>query len=130
MKRVVVTLTDEAYNAITEHKENEHSTEITAALLTGLVIEPEEWIKKESLKEKNMNKEKRKRLSEAEGLLSQARDIIEGVQEEEQEGYDNLPEGFQNGDRGEAMQEAIDQMEEALNAIDEAVDAVTQTCEV
>lgn len=52
MKRVVVTLTDEAYNAITEHKENEHSTEITAALLTGLVIEPEEWIKKESLKNK------------------------------------------------------------------------------
>jgi predicted outer membrane protein len=52
MKRVVVTLTDEAYDAITEHKEGEHSVEITAALLTGLVIEPEEWIKKESLKNK------------------------------------------------------------------------------
>ena len=52
MKRVVVTLTDETYDAIKEHKENKHFTEITAALLTGLVIEPEEWIKKESLKNK------------------------------------------------------------------------------
>lgn len=52
MKRVVVTLTDEAYDAIMKHKENEHSTEITAALLTGLVVEPKEWIKKESLKNK------------------------------------------------------------------------------
>ena len=52
MKRVVVTLTDEAYDAIMEHKEDEHSVEITAALLTGLVIEPKEWVKKESLKNK------------------------------------------------------------------------------
>lgn len=41
-----------------------------------------------------MNKERRKRISEAVELIGQARDILEEVKDEEQESYDNLPEGM------------------------------------
>lgn len=42
-----------------------------------------------------MSKERRKRVAEALELISQARDILEEIKDEEQDCYDNLPEGLQ-----------------------------------
>lgn len=42
-------------------------------------------------------------------LLADAIGEIEGLKDEIQEWYDNLPEAFQNGDKGEQLQECIDQ---------------------
>lgn len=53
-----------------------------------------------------MNKQRRNRIAEALELISQARDILEEVKDEEQESYENLPESLQYGERGEQMQQA------------------------
>jgi len=55
-----------------------------------------------------MNKQRRNRIAEALELISQARDILEEVKDEEQESYENLPESLQYGERGEQMQENVD----------------------
>ena len=44
-----------------------------------------------------MNKQRRNRIAEALELISQARDILEEVKDEEQESYENLPESLQYG---------------------------------
>ena len=54
------------------------------------------------------------------------RDRIEQLQEEEQEGFDNLPEGLQQGERGQVMEQATEQMGTALDSIDEAVQALEE----
>ena len=73
-----------------------------------------------------MNKTRRKQLSEITEQLQGLRDLIEQLQEEEQEGFDNLPEGLQQGDRGQAMEQATEQMGTALDSIDEAVQALEE----
>lgn len=72
-----------------------------------------------------MNKDRRKRLaeaneavSEAQELINNARSIIEECRDEEQDYYDNMPESFQYGEKGEIAQQAIDCMEEAIDALD------------
>ena len=66
-----------------------------------------------------MNKERRKRISEAVELIGQALDILEEVKDEEQESYDNLPEGnteargleeFIRGMEQEALEELLEDM--------------------
>ena len=52
--------------------------------------------------------------------LSDIKDSIGAVRDEEQEALDNLPESMQEGERGERAQAAIDALEEALNGMDEA----------
>lgn len=42
-----------------------------------------------------MNNERRKRLEKAIDLIEQAKDIIDGVHDDEVEAYDNLPESIQ-----------------------------------
>ena len=42
-----------------------------------------------------MNKQRRNRIAEELELISQARDILEEVKDEEQESYENLPESLQ-----------------------------------
>lgn len=68
-----------------------------------------------------MNKQRRNRIAEALELISQARDILEEVKDEEQESYENLPESLQYGERGEQMQENVDSLEEFMQHIQENV---------
>ena len=67
-----------------------------------------------------MNKQRRKQLEKSSGLIDETRDIIQGVMDEEQEAYDNLPENFQSGERGEEMTEYIESLEETVGFLDEA----------
>lgn len=71
-----------------------------------------------------MNKTRRAELSKAESLLNEAKELIESVQSEEQDSYDNLPESLQNGDKGQAMSEAIDNLEQAASCIDDAITSI------
>lgn len=64
-----------------------------------------------------MNAPRRKALAKALDLLEQASSIIEEVQTEEQEAYDNLPESLQNSERDEQMQEYADTLDEVLGAL-------------
>ena len=65
-----------------------------------------------------MNKERRKKIQEAENLLVRASEIITECCEEENEAYDNLPESIQLGERGDEMTEYIDLMSEANEDLD------------
>jgi len=65
-------------------------------------------------------------LQKAQALLNEALTMIEGIKDEEEESFENLPEAFQEGDRGEAMQEAIDQMDSAISGIEEAVSCLDE----
>jgi len=58
-----------------------------------------------------MNAERKKKVTSAIQLLTEARD-------EEQEAYDNLPEGLQSGDKGDTMQTWIDALTEAIDNLE------------
>ena len=70
-----------------------------------------------------MDKERRERISEAVGLIHQAREILEEVLDEEQKCYESLPEGMQNGEKGEQMQENMEIIEDVLGCLED-VDAL------
>ena len=64
-----------------------------------------------------MNKLRRKslaeviaKLEELDSLRQEAMEMLQGVLDEEQEAYDNMPESLQYSERGEQMQEYIDSM--------------------
>ena len=65
-----------------------------------------------------MDKERRERISEAVGLIHQAREILEEVLDEEQKCYESLPEGMQNGEKGEQMQENMEIIEDVLGCLE------------
>lgn len=67
-----------------------------------------------------MNADRRKRLDKVMEFLSQARDLLEEVKDEEQEYYDNMPESLQSGEKGDKASTAISEMEEVLNNLEYA----------
>ena len=72
----------------------------------------------------NLNKEKRRRLREAQRLLASATRIVEQVRDEEQDDFDNMPESLQESDNGQRMEEAIDHLDDALRALEEADECI------
>lgn len=73
-----------------------------------------------------MNKQRRKRLSEAFDKLCEVGEILEEVKNDEQDAYDNLPENFLYGERGEEMQNYIDMIEEVDGYIEDAKSVIEQ----
>lgn len=73
-----------------------------------------------------MNRQRRKRLTEAFKKVAEAMEILEGVVEEEKESYENLPDNFRDGDRGEEMQGYIEMLEEAYGYLDDANSVIEQ----
>lgn len=73
-----------------------------------------------------MNRQRRKRLTEAFEKVSEAMEILEDVVEEEKESYENLPDNFMDGDRGEEMQGYIEMLEEAYGYLDDANSVIEQ----
>jgi seryl-tRNA synthetase len=57
--------------------------------------------------------------SKLKGLAEEVKTVLEGLRDEEQEAYDNMPESFQNGEKGEKAQAAITAMEEAISSLEE-----------
>ena len=76
-----------------------------------------------------MNRDKRKRLDVAITLLNQARDIVDEVLNEEQEGFDNLTEGLQASERGQQMECAVTNLNDAIDNIDGAISYIEEAQE-
>lgn len=77
-----------------------------------------------------MNKERRKQLADArdlidkaEGLLSEAKEMLEGAKDDEQEYFDNMPESLQGGDKGQLAEAAVSALDDAVNELDSAIEA-------
>lgn len=50
-----------------------------------------------------MNKQRKKKLESALGLIRQAEDVIKEIRDEEKKAYNHLPDSIRNGKRGDAM---------------------------
>ena len=72
-----------------------------------------------------MNAEQRKKLNEAQRVLELQKGVIEGVKDENQDSFDNMPEGLQQGEKGEQFSNAIEALENCLSSLEEAVDHLT-----
>ena len=73
-----------------------------------------------------MNKDRRKAITELSAELENLRDDIdnlisriEGIRDDEQEYYDNMPESFQQGEKGQAAEAAVSALDEASGALQE-----------
>jgi uncharacterized iron-regulated protein len=71
-----------------------------------------------------MNAQRRKIPTDVQHALRAAIAMIEGVQSEEQDAFDNMPEGLQSGEKGDKAQAAIDAMLEATESIEAAVESL------
>ena len=66
-----------------------------------------------------MNRPRRKELNRALELIAEARAIVEAMQEEEQERFDNMPEGLQVSALGEKIEENAGRLEEIAGYLEE-----------
>ena len=66
-----------------------------------------------------MNRPRRKELNRALELIAEARAIVEAMQEEEQESFDNMPEGLQVSALGEKIEENAGRLEEIAGYLEE-----------
>ena len=76
-----------------------------------------------------MNKERRKAIADAIGLLDTAMSDINTIAAEEQDAFDNLPESIQMGERGDLSQEAITNLEYAASTIEDAIEQLNAASE-
>ena len=51
--------------------------------------------------------------------IEEIKEDLQGVLDEEEEAYENLPESIQGSEQGEQMQEYIEALEEAIDSLDE-----------
>ena len=72
-------------------------------------------------------------LNDAQEKLDYAKEIIDGVHDDEEDAMDALPDGIRDGERGEEMQENIDglesvsyELETLSDSVQEQIDAVQE----
>lgn len=71
-----------------------------------------------------MNSKRRALLSRADGLLTEALEIVDRAKDEESDALDNMPESMEDSDRYAKMEAAVDYLEDAYSAIEEAIDNI------
>ena len=76
-----------------------------------------------------MNNARRKEIEKITADLEAIKELIEALQEEEQDAFDNLPESIQYGERGDKMQSAIDNLEYAADNIQDCLDNLCEASE-
>jgi RNA polymerase-binding transcription factor DksA len=76
-----------------------------------------------------MNKIRRKTLQELFDIITEAKDNLEIVMDEEEEYKDNMPENLQCSERYEKAQEACDNLYEAISNIEEALECIESAME-
>lgn len=66
-----------------------------------------------------MNKVRRKRIQEAISKLEEAKQILEEVQVEEQDSFDNLPGSLQDSEKGERLSDNISFLDDVVSDLDD-----------
>ncbi|WP_270368217.1 hypothetical protein [Eubacterium ramulus] len=66
-----------------------------------------------------MNKVRRKRIQEAISKLEEAKQILEEVQVEEQDSFDNLPGSLQDSEKGEQLSDNISFLDDVVSDLDD-----------
>lgn len=73
-----------------------------------------------------MNIERRKLIAKALAMISEARNMVEQAQAEEQEYFDNMPESLQSSEKGEKASEDADNLQTALDDLENAESALLE----
>ena len=76
-----------------------------------------------------MNNERRKRITALTNQLTEIKEEIEALQQEEQDAYDNMPEGIQQSERGDNSEAALGDLEEAAEHCQSAAEALETATE-
>ena len=66
-----------------------------------------------------MNAQRRKALEKVSGMISDARCLLEEIQQEEQDAFDGMPENLQCSERGEKIEENASLLEEIVYSLEE-----------
>lgn len=69
-----------------------------------------------------MNKKRREKIIESIKILEEAKIGLQGILDDEQFSFDNIPENLQSSLRADESETAIDSMEGAIEMIESAVD--------
>ena len=65
-----------------------------------------------------MNKERRYRLCYYLGKISEITQGLEGIRDEEQEAYDNLPEGLESSKTADKLEEGVETLEDIISELE------------
>ena len=76
-----------------------------------------------------MNKPRRKELQAIYELISEARERLEIVKDEEEEYMDNMPENLQGSERYERAEEIVDNLDEAIDELDNILETIEEAGE-
>lgn len=68
-----------------------------------------------------MNKDRRKQVYNAIEAINKISELIQGILDEEQESFDNMPEGLQLSENGIISEEAQENLDAAINSLEEAI---------
>jgi len=76
-----------------------------------------------------MNADRRNRIQEILGLVSELREKIEEIRGEEQDAFDNMPESLQQSERGQTSESAASSLGEAVGYCDDIESALDSASE-
>ncbi|MBR2453373.1 MAG: hypothetical protein IKB35_00050 [Clostridia bacterium] len=76
-----------------------------------------------------MNKVRRKELQELYDIISEAKDRLEMLHDEEEEYMENIPENLQSSERYEKAEAAVSALESAISSLEEALDYIEEAKE-
>lgn len=69
-----------------------------------------------------MNKKRRKALEEIASQVEELRESLQGLLDEEEEAYSNMPESLLCSERNQYMYDGISSMEESVSSLDDVAD--------
>ena len=73
-----------------------------------------------------MNKARRKEIDAIIKRIDDIKTDVEGIRDEEQDYFDNMPEGFQMGEKGELAEAAANELEYAADGFDAIIDNLNE----
>ena len=76
-----------------------------------------------------MNKAQRNKIEKWIDSITEIKEGVESMIEEENEKYENMPENLQDSERGEKMYEGIENLESASSSLEEAIDSLESAAE-
>ncbi len=68
-----------------------------------------------------MNKDRRTKIAQIINEINNSKDKLQGILDDEQFSFDNMPENLQGSVRGQESEESIEVLEEAIEQLSEAV---------
>lgn len=73
-----------------------------------------------------MNNPRRKALQDLYDIISEAKDKLDAVRDEEEEYKDNIPENLQGSERYERAEAAVESLADAVYSLEEALDSIEE----